>query len=256
MLVLGFTALFCPIATNAVGTNRSMVVTLLVTLAWVAVTFYLGLNPLIGALFLGLLCAYIGFTVLDSRKEVAISGVHHEKITDEVDEEDKNMPVWQVVVFLLIGLIGLALGARLTINSGVFIARELNVSEAIIGLTLLAVGTSLPEIGASVAAAIRKQTDVVLGNVLGSNLFNMLAAGGAIALVKDQQLSMGFHGYSHWVMVAATVFVSLYIVRGAKLGRLTALVLLGTYALYILGLVKGFSFVDFPPLLEDVPVAQ
>ncbi|MFC7291997.1 calcium/sodium antiporter [Hirschia litorea] len=250
LLVLGFTAIFAPVATNAFGTGRSMAVTLLATFLWIFVTYYFGLNPMWGSIFLALLVAYIGIIVVTSRKKVGISGVHHDEIPEEVDEADKDMPIWKVCVFLLIGLLGLALGARLTINAGVFIARELNVSEALIGLTLLAVGTSLPEIGASIAAAMRKHTDVVLGNVVGSNLFNLFAAGGAIGLVKAQTIGTSFHEYSHWVMAIATLVIALFVAFKWKIGRLMGAVFLLAYVGYIVGLVNGFSFMNIPNLLS------
>ncbi|WP_018997674.1 calcium/sodium antiporter [Hirschia maritima] len=251
MLVLGFTAIFAPVATNAVGTGRSMFVTFAATFIWIGVTYYMGLNPMIGAAFLTALIVYIAYLVISSRKQVGISGVHHDEIPEEVDEEDKDLPIWKVCVFLLIGLLGLALGARLTINAGVFIAKELGVSEAIIGLTLLAVGTSLPEIGASVAAAMRKHTDVVFGNVLGSNLFNLFAAGGAISLVKTQTLGPSFHVYSHWVMAAATIAIAIFVAFKLKIGRLVGLVLLLIYGAYIFGLVNDFSFMEMPNLIVE-----
>ncbi len=256
MLVLGFTAIFAPVATNALGTGRSAAMTLAATFLWIFVTYYFGLSPIWGAIFLTLLMVYIVFLIQSSRKQVGISGVHHDEIPEEVDEADKDMPVWKVCTFLLIGLLGLALGARLTINSGVFIARELNVSEALIGLTLLAVGTSLPEIGASVAAAMRKHTDVVLGNVLGSNLFNLFAAGGAVALVKTQTIGNSFHDYSHWVMGAATIAVTIFVAFKWKIGRFVGVILLATYIAYIIGLVNGFSFIDLPDLVVEPPAIE
>ncbi len=254
MLVLGFTAIFAPVATNAFGTGRSMAVTLFATFLWIGVTYYYGLNPIWGSVFLALLIAYIFVIVVSSRKKVGISGVHHDDVSDEVDVADKDMPIWKVCVFLLIGLLGLALGARLTINSGVFIARELNVSEAIIGLTLLAVGTSLPEIGASIAAAMRKHTDVVLGNVVGSNLFNLFAAGGAIALVKTQTIGESFHTYNHWVMAIATVAIALFVAFKWKIGRIMGVVFLLGYAAYIYGLINGFSFTGLINSAAGTPI--
>ena len=162
-----------------------MTATLIVTLLWVAITPYFGLNPLIGAAFLTSLIIYVSYLVISNRSEMASGDA---VCLDEIEEEvgDINMPVWKMAMFVLIGLVGLFLGARITINSGVAIAQGLGVSEAIIGLTLLAVGTSLPEIGAAIAAALRKQGEMALGNVVGSNMFNVLGAGGAVALVGQQ----------------------------------------------------------------------
>ncbi len=245
MLVLAATALFAPIHTNLNGITRAMSATVLATIAWIGLTFYVGLNPVIGAAFLLAISGYVWFTIASNR--TASAG--EVEIDPEVEEVAKqHMPAWKFIAFILIGLIGLALGARLTINAGVAIARELNVSEAVIGLTLLAVGTSLPEIGASVAAAIRKHADVVIGNVIGSNLFNILAAGGAVALIKTQTLSNDFHGYSHLVMAAATALVAIFVFNRWNVGRVTGIVLLVGYLLYVIGLVNGANISD---LLQD-----
>ena len=109
----------------------------------------------------------------------------------------------------------------------------------------------MPEIGASVAAAMRKHTDVVFGNVLGSNLFNLFAAGGAISLVKTQTLGPSFHVYSHWVMGAATIAIAVFVAFKWKIGRVAGLVLLLFYVAYILGLVNDFSFMETPNLLIE-----
>jgi len=139
LLVLAVPAIISPIATRTSGLRRSITATLLVTILWVVVTFYFGLNPTIGVIFLGLLCLYVGYMVLSNRSEMASeSAISIEDLKEEVG--DIQMPVWKMIAFVLIGLVGLFLGAQLTINSGVAIAQALGVSEAIIGLTLLAVG--------------------------------------------------------------------------------------------------------------------
>ena len=239
LLVLPVAAIIAPVATNLAGMDRSVTATIVATIMWIAVTFWLGLNPLIGAVFLLVLLGYITFIVRRAQVEVGA-----EAVNDDVDLEDAGLPIWKVAMFVLIGLVGLALGARLTINAGVAIAQALNVSEALIGLTLLAIGTSLPEIGACVAASLRKQGEVVLGNVVGSNMFNVLAAGGAVALVKEQTLANSFHLYSHWVMAIATAVVALYVFSNWRIGRTAGVILLGAYCLYIIGLVNGVSLDD------------
>ena len=90
------------------------------------------------------------------------------------------MPWWQIFVFLVLGLVGLPLGADLLVDNASIIARRYGVSDSVIGLTLVALGTSLPELATTVMAAIRRQTEVVLGNVIGSNMFNLLAIMGSL----------------------------------------------------------------------------
>ena len=252
LLVLSVPAIIAPISTRSAGLDRSMTATLLATVAWVVITPFLGLNPLIGIISLGLLCLYIAKMVFDNRKEMASGGAIS---FDEIEEEvgDVHMPVWKMLVFIAIGLIGLFFGAQLTINAGVNIAQQMGVSEAIIGLTLLAVGTSLPEIGAGLAAALRKQGDMALGNVVGSNMFNLLGAGGAVALTGQQALSSGFFSYSHPVMVLATLAVAAFVFLRRDIGRIAGIAFLILYLVFILGLADGWSIPGFAmlsPLIE------
>ena len=242
-LVLAVPALVSPVTTGAPGLTRSMFVTVLATVVWILVTRFYGLDPIVGAIFLISLVAYVLFVLLESRKEVA-AGTGQIPDVDELSEEvgDINMPVWKMVLYILIGLVGLALGARITIDAGVNIATDLGVSQSLIGLTLLAVGTSLPEIGAALAAAFRKQGDLALGNVIGSNLFNILGAGGMVAIVGSQQLAPGFHTYSHWFLALATALIVLIVLGKRSIGRILGLVFLVLYVLYILGLVAGVDF--------------
>ncbi len=93
------------------------------------------------------------------------------------------MPWWKIIAFLIAGLVGLPIGASLLVDGSVNIARVMGVSETVIGLTLVAIGTSLPELATSVAAAFRKQADVAMGNVIGSNVFNLLGIIGVAGLV-------------------------------------------------------------------------
>ena len=132
-------------------------------------------------------------------------------------------------------------GAHLIVDSGVNIARTFNISEEIIGLTLLAIGTSLPEIGAGIAAALRGRGEVLVGNVLGSNIFNILAAGGIISFFGPINVARTFPQYDHWAMVAAALTAAVFIIPKARISRLAGIVMLLIYALYIYGLIDGWN---------------
>lgn len=238
-LVLAVPALMAPLLTTSTGLKRSATATLIATAAWIWITASIGLNAKVGAVFLGALIGYITYVFVASRKADEIPNA------DELEGADQT-PVWRMSLFIAIGLVGLPLAANFLITGGVAIAETMNISQELIGLTLLAVGTSLPEIGAAVAAAMRKHGDVVIGNVLGSNMFNLLAAGGAIALIKDQQLASSFHEYSHWAMGAATIMVALFIFSKRPIGRLVGLLFLVLYLTYIAGLVRGWTINDLP----------
>ena len=105
----------------------------------------------------------------------------------------------------------------------------------------MAVGTSLPEIAAGIAAAIRSKTEVLVGNVLGSNLFNILGAGGVIAFFGPIEAVSSFGNYDHWVMAAAALLIGLFIFTRATISRLAGLIMLLVYAIYIYGLVNGWN---------------
>jgi len=131
-----------------------------------------------GFVLILLLAAYITFTVLIARKEDADA----EALMDIPAKAEG--PVWRDLVFLVIGLGVLVLGANLFVEGAIAVARKLGVSEAVIGLTIVAAGTSLPELATSVVAAFKKQTDIAVGNAVGSNIFNVLCILGVTSTVR------------------------------------------------------------------------
>jgi cation:H+ antiporter len=233
-LVLAAPAVIFPIATRAPRMRLTAVFMLLATAAWIGLTLIYGLNPMIGAAFLAALALYAVISWMVGRRDTS------EDTPEELKIQAK--PFWKMTLLILTGLVGLPLGAQLLIDGGISLAAETGMREEIIGLTLLAVGSSLPELGAGLAAAFRKQSDVAMGNILGSNIFNILGAGGAVALLGPQQLSMEFHGYSHWVMGLAAVLITLVILARRRIGWLTGAFFLALYAVYLLGLVEGWSY--------------
>merc|ERR1711916_157827 len=98
-----------------------------------------------------------------------------QRLNDEIEEADPEMSGIMIAFYMILGLIGLPLGADILVESSVEIARRFHVSETVIGLTLVAIGASLPELATTVMAALRRQADVAMGNVIGSNMFNLLA---------------------------------------------------------------------------------
>lgn len=244
-LVIALPALGFPIATAAPRMRLTASFMLLTTLAWIVVTMFWGLNPMIGAIFLGVLLIYLIVSVSVSRTD----------LTEDTpaDEKLRRTPFWRMIMLMLIGLVGLPLGSRLLIDGGTTLAMNLDVSEELVGLTLLAMGSSLPELGAGLAAAWRKQNEVAMGNILGSNIFNMLGAGGAVALIGQQQLSPEFHGYSHWAMLLSALMITLVVLLRRRVGVATGAVFLGLYTLYLYGLVQNWDFGELRYLVLERP---
>ncbi|MFN3226064.1 MAG: calcium/sodium antiporter [Hyphomicrobiales bacterium] len=150
-----------------------------------------------------------------------------------LEEADPSMRGWQIGAYLVAGLIGLPLGADLLVDSSVGIARAFGLSETVIGLTLVAIGTSLPELATTVMAALRRHADVALGNVIGSNMFNLLGIIGVAALVGPIPVDPGILRVDLWVMLAASLALAPFAIRTLEMSRVTGAVLLIAYAVYL-----------------------
>ena len=155
----------------------------------------------------------------------------------EVEGIDPDMAWWKVFLFLAIGLIGLPLGAQILVESATSIARDYGVSETVIGLTLVAIGTSLPELATTVMAAYRNQADVALGNVIGSNMFNLLAIIGVASLVGPLPVEPKLLMYDLWVMLAASLLIAPFVFGGWRMGRVWGIVFVGLYGLYLMAIL-------------------
>ena len=156
-------------------------------------------------------------------------------IKEEKPREFGNLAAITMIIF---GLAGLALGGQWIVNSSMLFARLLGVSEALIGLTFVAIGTSLPELAASIAAARKKQTDIAVGNVVGSNIFNLLFVLGVSASIKTINYNPILN--TDVLILAGTTILLLFLIYIGKrniIGRWEGAALLAIYAAYLVFLV-------------------
>lgn len=234
-LVLAVPAFLIPLTTRQFGLRRSCWLMLSVTALWLGWTAFLPLTPLFGFILLGSLLFYsflmIWWTSDAVRKGVDVG----------LEDDGQSMGTLAMCVNLAIGLLGLPLGAHLIVEGGVGIARIYAVPEEIIGLTLLAVGTSLPELGAGIAAALRRRGEIVIGNVVGSNIFNLAGSGAIIAFFGPTDLAPTFLQFDHWALAAAAICLALFVIPRSRVTRLAALSMLLVYVVYIYGLVHGWD---------------
>lgn len=235
LLILGASA----VVGGLVVSQRIIRLDIPLLIAASAVTLVLSLDNEIGRvdgaiLFAGIL-AYTTWLIRVARNERAdVLDEYDDAVEDlEVDVVDKPLPVQ--VALLVVGLGVLVLGSQLLVGSATDIAEDLGVSDLVIGLTVVAIGTSLPELATSLMAAIRGQRDIAVGNVVGSNLFNLLSVLGATALVSpdpipvaDSSLQVDFP-----VVLAATVVLVPIIWKGFRIERWEGFVLMAFYALYV-----------------------
>ena len=143
----------------------------------------------------------------------------------------------KIALWLVVGLVLLPIGARLLVDGATDIARGFGISEAVIGLTLVAIGTSLPELAASVASALRGRADMALGNVIGSNLFNILAIMGITAFFGPLEVPEQMLRFDLWFMLATTALLGPFLLRHIAVGRVAGLALLSIYGAYVLWLL-------------------
>lgn len=234
LLVLGLPALISRLHTSATDTRKSYLVMLAASAFFI---FIAALGPIKwpqGLVFLVLLTAIL----FDQGR----AAMRHRKTTAEsVEGVDPGMKGWKIATFLVLGIIGLPLGADLLVDAAQEIARDYGVSDAMIGLTLVAVGTSLPELATTVVAAFRRQADVALGSVIGSNLFNLLGIIGVASLFGTIPISPGFLRFDFWVMIGATLLIAPFVFSQSRdMTRRYGFPLVALYAVYILIVVmKG-----------------
>lgn len=160
---------------------------------------------------------------------------------EEVNDFGGLKSLWQIWMALLAGLAGVLIGADLIVNGGVEMAQVFGVSDEVIGLTVFSVGTSLPELAASVMAAIRGHIDMALGNVIGSNLFNVLIVVGGVAIVAPLEAPQQLLDFDLWLMLLVTVLMLPFFVGGWRIGRVIAVMFLAVYVAYIIAQAYGIS---------------
>lgn len=235
LLVLGIPAILSPMDTSRCDTRRTYIQMMGVSVIFVALCYMGPLYIWHGLVLVTLLAAMLGDafrSAVASRKGVNIDDVTSEELA-ELEDADPNMPVWRVVAYLLIGIIGLPFGADVLIEGAINLARDNGISEEVVGLTLVAVGTSLPELATTVVAALRKQADVALGNVIGSNMFNLLAIMGVASFFGPLGVSEQFLSVDLWIMLAASALLAVFVFSPLKLSRIWGIVFLAGYGAYV-----------------------
>ena len=231
LLVLGVPALLAGLKTSQCETAKSYLTMIGVSLLFIAMSFFGPISWADGLILLLILAVILG----DQFREALAhrNGAMAEEL-EEVEGADPEMPWWRIGVFLVLGLVGLPLGADLLVDSSVSIARTFGVTETVIGLTLIAIGTSLPELATTVMAALRNQTDVALGNVIGSNMFNLLAIIGIASLVGPIPVDSTFLTFDLWVMLGASLLLAPFVFsRSRDMTKRWGVALVAAYSAYL-----------------------
>ncbi|MET4805768.1 calcium/sodium antiporter [Limibacillus sp. MBR-115] len=234
LLILGVSAVILPLSITPAAFHRDGTVLVGASLLLVAVSILGTLSNLIGIVFLGLLAAYTVWTFLaERRREDASARMHLAEGEVLAPRKPGGMALPFALLVAFGGIAAVVVGANLLVGSAVVLSRELGVSESVIGLTLVAVGTSLPELAVSVLAAIRRQGDVALGNIVGSNIFNILGIAGVTATVAPVPVPPEIKAFDIWVMLATALLLVCFAVTGWRISRLEGATFLAGYGIYL-----------------------
>ena len=237
-LVVGLPAIIAPMTCSAPRLTRSMLIMLAVTGVFIYLAYQGGFGWQQGLILLAMLTAFLTYSV--------VRGRHHPEeeaeFLAEIEEVEAETKGGLIAMMLIVGgLSGLAFGAHILILGSVQVATTLGVSEAVIGLTLVALGTSLPELFTALIAAVRGHCDVAVGNVIGSNIFNLLAIVGIASLFGEIPVPEAFLEFDLWVMLAASLALLPFAVARLPIGRIGGVGLFAAYVLYIYLLTQGAS---------------
>ena len=226
-LILGLTALICPIETDNRKVVRHGSIMIVASLLLLVFAINSGISRIEGLI---LFACLILFTTLSIRKGRTLN-----EEADIDDQDGKSMTILAAVGLIALSCVMLALGADILVDGATTLASAMGVSDKVIGLTIVALGTSLPELAASVAAAVKKQMDISIGNIIGSNIFNILCVLGVSTSIKP--ISLEFPDYVNdfiWMM-GFSVFIIIFTTmrkKKGRLGRTAGILFLLAYAIY------------------------
>jgi cation:H+ antiporter len=228
LLVLGVSALIYPLTTLREGLRRNGLMLVAATLVCVLVAISGYLDRWTGVLLVALLLAYFIYCYVQERRSASL------RIVEEADEYgERLMRVWSALILVVIGIAFVITGAGWLVDGSIELARVYKISETIIGLTVVAIGTSLPELITSIMAAFRKETAIALGNVLGSNIQNILGILGLTATIRPIPVPHEIIRLDIWVMAGATLALFILAACSRELGRAQGLLLLVAFSGYV-----------------------
>ena len=222
LLVTAIAALITPIMLKNLKISRDIFVMIVASLLLLFFKFIDWLNFYSGVIFLLILFSYISYSYFQDQKR-----------NGEKEENLENLSLIKAIIYSVIGLAILILGGWLLVNSSIKIAQSYGISEAVIGLTIVAVGTAIPELTTTIIASIKKHNDLVIGNILGSNIFNILGILGVTLLIENIPVTDEMMKKGIWEMIAATLFFIIILRFAKSISKLIASFMLTSYAIYI-----------------------
>ena len=231
LLVLGLPTLIVGLQNDIADTKRSFGLMIAASLLFIVFGMSGGFSWFYGVVLLSLLA----FFLLDTFRQNSEKALNNESL----EFKQRISHSWRTIIFFLIlGVIGLPVGADLLVTNASALAKGYGVSDAVVGLTLVAIGTSLPELATTFVAVLRKKAEVVLGNLIGSNIFNLLAIIGVTSLISPVPVDPIFIKFDFWIMLGASLLIAPFIFLNIQFNRLSGFLFVALYIGYLTAILK------------------
>ena len=231
LLVLGLPTLIMGLKNNITDTKRSFGFMIAASVLFIMFGMSGSFSWVYGIVLLSLLAFFLFDTFRQNSKKAFNSEI--------LEFQQRTLHSWWTIIFFLtLGVIGLPLGADLLVTNASALAKGYGVSDAVVGLTLVAIGTSLPELATTFVAFVRKKAEVVLGNLIGSNILNLLAIVGITSLISPVPVDPIFIKFDFWIMLGASVLIAPSILLNIKFNRLYGFVFVALYISYLSVILK------------------
>ena len=228
LLVLGLPILLVRLQNDIADTRRSFVFMIFASVLFVFLGMSGSFSWVYGVVLLSLLIFILADSFRQGRKNV-----------ENYENKSRKLKTWSsIIFFLLLGILGLPLGADILVKNASLLAHDYGISDAIIGLTLVAIGTSLPELATTFVAVIRKKADVVLGNLIGSNIFNLLAIIGITSLISPVPVDPTFISFDFWIMLGASFIITPFIFLNIQFNRFSGFIFTMLYGSYLVSILS------------------
>jgi len=228
LLVLGLPAAIMGLPMMKEESRKPYLIMLSSNIVFITICFFWQLNRVSGIILILILLAVILDNVFNSTKSFS-----NENFSENTGEDDYKNRLSKYVFLVILGIIGLPIGANIFVDNAILIADQLGVSEAVIGLTLVAIGTSLPELSTMIMAIIRRENEMALGNVIGSNLFNLLAIMGIASIFGTITIPPEFFKFDIWFMLFTSLLLIPLVFKSLSLNRIWGFLFILIYMAYI-----------------------
>jgi cation:H+ antiporter len=237
LLILGIAAFLCPVIVDPKALKRDGSVLAMATLFCIVAVLFGEITWIVGAIFIAAVVGYVGTVLYLERRRASPAADLYRAEAELVSPQATGL--WASLALAAIGLVITIIGAKLLVAGAITIAQAAGLSETVIGLTIVAIGTSTPELVTSIIAVRKGQGDVAFGNVIGSNIFNILGILGVTALIQPLKVPVEIIRLDIWVMVAATLALLIFARTGWRVGRREGAAMVTAYLAYVGVLLFG-----------------